>query len=115
MLPVCTLLPVPLMVTGYTYLLRSARAARRWRSAWIAAAGASIAVEAVFWFRLGNLFLSGGPGLGYMDWHALGFSASFLVAGGMMAFVLIGATRSAKRRSRWLVLKGLLCRRAARS
>ena len=52
-----------------------------------------------FWFRFVSLLVSGSPGLSYMDWHALDFSASFLAVGGAMAFVLIGATRSATRSS----------------
>jgi hypothetical protein len=99
MLPFCTLVPIPLLITGHKYLLRSARAAWGWRAAWITAAGASIAVEVEFWFRFVSLLVSGSPGLSYMDWHALDFSASFLAVGGAMAFVLIGATRSATRSS----------------
>jgi hypothetical protein len=94
MLSLCTLLPVPLLMTGRVYLRRSARAGARWVTAWTAVASASIAVEAVFWIRLVHLLGTSDPNLPEPSWHALDFSAGFLIVGAAMAYVLIGATRS---------------------
>jgi hypothetical protein len=87
MLPLCTLIPVPLLIAGRRYLRRSLAGTRR-VTAWTVAASAGIAVEAVFWLRV-YLFVSGPRWLFPHSWHALELSAGFLIAGAAMAGVLL--------------------------
>jgi hypothetical protein len=93
MLPLCTLIPVPLLIAGRRHLRRSLAGPRR-VAAWTAIASAGIAVEVLFWVRLVRLvgssvdfrFLPD-----YPSWHALDFSAGFLIVGAAMAGVLLSA------------------------
>ncbi len=93
MLPVCTLIPVPLLIAGRRHLRRSLAGTRR-VTAWTAVAAAGIAVEALFWLRLVHRLGSSTdfhflPD--YPSWHALAFSAGFLVVGAGLAGVLLSA------------------------
>jgi hypothetical protein len=97
MLTLCTASPVPLLITGYAYLRRSARGGARWVTAWATVASASLALEAVFWIRLEHLLGTRYANLPYPSWHALDFAVGYLVVGAAMACVLIGAARSAGR------------------
>jgi hypothetical protein len=93
MLPVCTLIPVPLLIAGRRHLRRSLAGTRR-VAAWTAVASAGIAVEALFWLRLIHLL---GSSIDfrflpdYPSWHALDFSAGFLIVGAAMTVVLLSA------------------------
>jgi hypothetical protein len=94
MVPLCLLVPVPLLLVGRRYLRDSAQVAPKWRRAWTVAASAGIGVEALFAVRLARSFRAaqaGFAGLGQPSWHALAFSIGFLVAGAAMSLVLIGA------------------------
>lgn len=95
MLPLCALIPVPLLIIGRRYLRRSLAGTRR-AAAWTAVASASITVEALFWLRL-YLNVSGPRWLSYPSWHALEFAAGFLIAGVAMAGVLLGIPSPAPR------------------
>ena len=88
MLPLCTLIPVPLLIAGRRYLRRSPAGTRR-VTAWTAAASAGVAVEAVFWLRV-YLFVSGPRWVYPRSWHALELCVGFLIAGAAMAGVLLG-------------------------
>jgi hypothetical protein len=93
MLPLCALIPVPLLIAGRRHLRRSPAGTRR-VAAWTAIASAGIAVEALFWLRLIHLlgssvdfrFLPDHP-----SWHALDFAAGFLIVGAALAGVLLSA------------------------
>jgi hypothetical protein len=93
MLPLCTLIPVPLLIIGRRYLRRS-RAGTRRVAAWTAVASVGIAVEALFWFRVYR-FVAGPRWLFGPSWHALGLSIGFLIVGVAMAGVLLGTPSSA--------------------
>jgi hypothetical protein len=95
MLPLCTLMPVPLLIAGRRYLRRSLAGTRR-IAAWTAAASASIAVEAVFWLRV-YLFVSGPRWVYPRSWHALELSVGFLIVGAAMTGVLLGIPSPASR------------------
>ena len=96
MLPFCAVAPVLLLRSGYTYFRRAAGAGLPWTRAWCAVASASLAVEALFLIRLVHwLGTPYGPNLAYMAWHALDFSADFLVAGALMTCMLIIVRNSA--------------------
>jgi hypothetical protein len=93
MLPLCTLVPVPLLIAGRRHLRRSLAGTRR-VAAWTATASAGIAVEALFWIRLIHLLSSSIDFRflpDYPSWHALDFSAGFLIVGAAMAGVLLSA------------------------
>jgi hypothetical protein len=95
MLPLCTLIPVPLLIAGRGYLRRSLAGTRR-LAAWTAVASAGIAVEALFWLRV-YLFVSGPRWVYPRSWHALELSVAFLIAGAAMASVLLGIPSPASR------------------
>lgn len=95
MLPLCTLIPVPLLIAGRRFLRRSLAGTRR-LAVWTAVASAGIAVEAVFWLRV-YLFMSGPRWLSPHSWHALELSAGFLIVGVAMAWVLLGAVEHRDR------------------
>ena len=88
MLPLCTLIPVPLLIAGRRYL-RSSLAGKRRVTAWTTAASAGIAVEALFWLRLCH-FVAGSRWLSDPSWHALELTAGFLIAGATMTGILLG-------------------------
>jgi hypothetical protein len=89
MLPLCTLIPVPLLVAGRRYLRRSLAGTPR-VAAWTAVASAGIAVEVLFWLWLGFSHVGRFPLLPDPSWHALDFSVGFLIVGAAMAGVLLG-------------------------
>lgn len=98
MVPLCMLIPVPLLIAGRNYLRRSAHAAQRWVTAWTAAAAACIGIEVLFLSRLASLFgamATGFPNLPHPSWHALAFAAGFLIAGAAMTYILIKPRRTA--------------------
>lgn len=95
MLPLCALIPLPLLISGHAYLCAAAGAGTRWPAIWTATASASVAVEVLFWIRLVHLLEPGFPSLPDPSWHALAFSVGFLAVGGAMSWVLIRATRPA--------------------
>ena len=95
MLPLCTVILVPLLTAGRGYLRRSLAGTRR-VDAWEAAASAGIVVEALFWFRL-LLFVEGPRWVFPRSWHALELCVGFLVAGAAMAGVLLGVPSRASR------------------
>jgi hypothetical protein len=97
MLPLCTVGPVGLLVTGWAYLRHSAHEGARWVIAWTAVASTSLAIEALFWSRLMHMLGTRYANLPHPSWHALDFVVGYLVIGTAMAFVLIGARRSAGR------------------
>lgn len=99
MVPLCLLIPVPLLIAGRNYLRRSVPATRRWVTAWSAVAAACAGIEALFLFRLALFFGSAGPGLPHPSWHALAFAIGFLAVGTAMTYVLINAGRTAARPS----------------
>jgi hypothetical protein len=92
MLPLCTLIPVPLLSPGEgTWpFTRGDAAGRRVDGHRIS----GIAVEALFWIRLIHLL---GSSIDfrflpdYPSWHALDFSAGFLIVGAAMTGVLLSA------------------------
>jgi hypothetical protein len=88
MLPLCALIPVPLLIAGLRHLRRSHAGTRR-VAAWTAVASAGIAVEALFWLPL-YYFSIGGRWLYPRSWHALELSIGFLIVGVAMAGVLLG-------------------------
>jgi len=87
MLPLCMLIPVPLLIAGRRCLRRSLAGTRR-VAAWTAAASAGIVVEALFLLRLYH-FMNFGRWLYPRSWHALELSLGFLIAGAAMAGVLL--------------------------
>ena len=94
MLPVCTLIPVPLLIAGRRHLRRSLAGTRR-VAAWTAIASAGVAVEALFWLRFIHLLGSSTDFRflpDYPSWHALDFSARFLIVGAAMTGVLLSGT-----------------------
>jgi hypothetical protein len=99
MVPFCAFVPVPLLIAGRNQLRRSPYAGRRWARAWTVVASASLAVEALFLFRLGNVFagvwLAASWNLPQPSWRALAFSISFLIVSAAMTSVLMSARRSA--------------------
>lgn len=98
MVPLCALIPIPLLVAGRRYLSRSAHATRQRIAAWSLVASACVAVEALFLFRLVHLLCEAGTGLANLphpSWHAFAFSIGFLAVGASMTYVLIGARKSA--------------------
>jgi len=98
MVPLCLLVPVPLLVVGRSYLRDSARAAPPWVRAWAVAVSAGIGVEALFVVRLAHFFGAAETSfadLGQPSWHALAFSIGFLAAGAAMCLVLASARRAA--------------------
>jgi len=95
MLPLCTLIPVPLLIAGRRCLRRS-RAGTRRVAAWTAVASAGIAVEALFWLRF-YIFETRSRWLYHPSWHALELSAGFLIVGAAMAGVLLGIASPASR------------------
>jgi hypothetical protein len=95
MLPLCTLIPVPLLIAGRRYLRRSL-AGTWWATAWTAVASMGIAVEALFWLLLYH-FVSGSRWLYPRSWHALELSVGFLIVGVAMAGILLGVQSSVSR------------------
>ena len=93
MLPLCTLVPVPLLIAGRRHLRRSR--AGTWRvAAWTAIASAGIAVQVLFWLRFVILLGSSVDFRflpDYPSWHSLDFSVGFLIVGAAMAGVLLSA------------------------
>lgn len=94
MLPTCATIPVPLLVGGRRQLTKIAVGQRRWRTVWTVAGSLAIAVEAVFLFRLTRFLLTPYVNLAQPSWHALDFSLVFAATGGLMALVLLAASRS---------------------
>jgi hypothetical protein len=99
MLPLCTVGPVGLLVSGWAYLRHSAHQGARWVTVWTAAVSMSLAIEALFWSRLMHLLGTRYANLPHPSWHALDFAISYLVVGTTMACVLIGARRTAGGRT----------------
>ena len=97
MLPLCTVGPVGLLVSGWAYLRHSAHQRVRWVTVWAAVTSMSLAIEVLFWNRLMHMLGTRYGNLPHPSWHALDFTVGYLVAGGAMACVLIGARRSAGR------------------
>jgi hypothetical protein len=97
MLPLCTVGPVGLLVTGCAYLRHSAHQGARWVTVWTAVAAASLAIEALFWSRLIHMLGTRYANLPHPSWHALDFAVGYLVVGAAMACVVIGARRSLGR------------------
>jgi hypothetical protein len=95
MLPLCALIPVPLLIIGRRYLRRSLAGTRQ-VAARTAVASASITVEALSWLRL-YLNVSGPRWLSHPSWHALEFPAGLLIVGVPMAGVLLGIPSPASR------------------
>jgi hypothetical protein len=95
MLPFCALVPIPLLIAGRRHLRRSA-VRTPWRTTWDAAASASIAVEVIFLIELAHALTTPYPNLRYMAWHALEFSACFLVTSVAMTVALSAARRSSR-------------------
>ena len=95
MLPLCTVIPVPLLTAGRRYLRLSLAGTRR-VAAWQVAASAGIVVEALFWFRL-LLFVEGPRWVFPRSWHALEPCVGFLVIGAAMIGVLLGFPAPASR------------------
>jgi hypothetical protein len=93
MLPLCTLMAVPLLIAGRRHLRRSLAGTRR-VAVWTAIASAGIAIEVLFWLRLIHLL---GSSIDfrflpdYPSWHSLDFSAGFLIVGAATAGVLLSA------------------------
>jgi uncharacterized membrane protein YhaH (DUF805 family) len=105
MIPMCTLLPPLALSVGRRHLRAVARASSGWIVLWTVTALLPIAIEAVFWLRLIRFErlsspIGSGVSMASPSWHALEFSAAFLAVGLIMAVVLMGATRAARRRSR---------------
>lgn len=98
MVPVCAVIPVPLLITGRRRLRGAVKASLSWNSAWTAAASAAVLVEAMFLYRLARLLLMLGsfPNLPTPSWHALAFAIAYITAGLMMVFVLMAAGESGK-------------------
>jgi hypothetical protein len=96
--PLCALIPLPLLTFGRRRLRRKARVSRRWEVAWNAAASGSVAVEATFLFRLARFLHLGvtaqTAGLAEPSWHSLSFAIAYSIVGLLMAGVLIAAGRS---------------------
>jgi hypothetical protein len=88
MVPLCMLIPVPLLIAGRRYL-RCSHAGTRRVAAWTAVASAGIAVEALFLLRLYD-FMTFSHWLYPRSWHALELSVGFLIVGAAMASVLLG-------------------------
>jgi hypothetical protein len=97
MLPLCTVGPVGLLVSGWAYLRHSAHQGARWVTAWAAVASTSLAIETLFWSRLMHMLGTRYANLPHPSWHALDFAVGYLVVGAAMACVLVGARRSAGR------------------
>lgn len=98
MVPLCMLIPVPLLIAGRKYLRRSAHARQRWVTAWTAAASACIGIEVLFLSRLAFLvgaMATGFPNLPQPSWHALAFAIGFLIVGAAMTYILISPRRTA--------------------
>jgi hypothetical protein len=91
--PVCTLIPVPLLIAGRVYLLRTAAGKWHWADIWTVLASAAVLLEAFFWVRLVRFLRRPGAGLTF-TWHAADFAIGFLALGVCMAAALITASRS---------------------
>jgi hypothetical protein len=98
MVPLCMLIPVPLLIAGRRYLRRSHAGTRR-VAAWTAVASAGIAVEALFMLRLYD-FMEFSHWLYPRSWHALELSVGFLIVGAAMASVLLGTPPASRPASR---------------
>jgi hypothetical protein len=85
MLPLCMLIPVPLLIAGRRYLRRSQARTRRVMG-WTASASAGTLVEALFLFKLFHHDAL----IPYRSWHVLELSVGFLAAGAAMAIALLG-------------------------
>jgi len=92
MVPLCTLIPVPLLIAGRRYLRHSLAGTRR-VAAWTVVASAGIVVEALFWYRL-YVYVAVFRWLTHSSWHALELSVGFLIVGAAMAGVLLGVPES---------------------
>jgi len=98
MLPLCAIIPAPLLVAGCIHL-RRARASLPWTSAWAAAAAVGLGTEARFLVRFAHMLSTPFYNLPQPSWHALDFAIAFTAAGVVMASALISATWSASRRT----------------
>ena len=78
-------LPVLLLPAGLDYVRSVESARRRWRGAWMGAAGAGIVLE-VLMVPLAYPFMDATP-----DWGAFAESLGFVAVGTAMIFVLFGA------------------------
>jgi hypothetical protein len=96
MLPLCMLIPVPLLFAGRGCLRRSLAGTRR-VAAWTTVASAGVAVEAVFLLRL-YYFLNSGRWLYPRSWHLLELAVGFLIVGVAMTGVLLGIPSPAWRK-----------------
>lgn len=85
MVPLCLLIPIPLLIAGRRYLRRSLAGTRR-IAAWTAAASAGIVIETLFLFKLCHHDCL----IPYRSWHVLELSMGYLVVGAAMAVVLLG-------------------------
>ena len=81
-------LPVLLLPAGLDYVRSVESPRRRWRGAWMGAAGAGIVLE-VLMVPLAYPFVDATP-----DWGAFAESLGFVAVGTAMIFVLFGAARS---------------------
>jgi hypothetical protein len=96
MVPVCVLIPVPLLISGRRLLGRRISAGKPWVTAWTVAASAGVFIESLFVWRL-ILIVVTASNLPTPSWHALAFAIAYLVVGTAMALVLVGAGRSTCR------------------
>jgi hypothetical protein len=82
------ILPVALLGVGFDYVRSAKPGTWRWRGAWMGAAGAGVALEALM-ITLAYPFLPATP-----DWSAFAESLGFVAIGAVMIFMLFGAPRS---------------------
>jgi hypothetical protein len=73
MLPLCAIIPAPLLVAGGIHL-RRAGASRPWTPAWAAAAAAGLGTETLFLVRLAHMLGTPFFNLPQPSWHALDFA-----------------------------------------
>jgi hypothetical protein len=92
--PVCTLIPVPLLIAGRVYLLHATTGKSHWADVWTVLASAAVLLEAFFWVRLVRFLRRPEAGLTF-SWHAADFAVGFLALGAIMVAALITASRSA--------------------
>ena len=97
MIPVCALIPVPLLLHGRGVLGRRIRASPVWVTFWTIAASAAVAIECLFLWRLVRNLATPFANLPNPSWHAVYFGIGYLVVGLAMMVILAGAGRSARK------------------
>jgi hypothetical protein len=96
-LPVCGLMPVPLLIAGRRYLRRSTGPGTRELTAWTVAASAGIAVGVLFWVWVFDCLKDEEWMEPPPTWPTLDVSIAFLIVGAAMAGILLSTPQPAQQ------------------